>query len=84
MVNLLSNTTLRMMAALMSFFAISSVIAHSFVFIIIFANSEEEPMGLIPYSIMGQGLWCGGTTIITCAVLFSYVQSRQKVRVDIL
>ena len=81
MVNLLSDTTLRIMAALMSFFAVSSVISHSFIFIILFANSTEEPLGLIPYSIMGQGLWCGGTSIITCAVLFTYVQSRQKERI---
>lgn len=80
MVNLLKNQTIRLISAILSFFAISSIVAHSFVFIILYANTQEEPLGTIPFSLIGQGLWCGGTAIVSSATLFAFVNAREKVK----
>ena len=80
MVNLLKNQTIRLISAILSFFAISSIVAHSFVFIILYANTQEEPLETIPFSLIGQGLWCGGTAIVSSATLFAFVNAREKVK----
>ena len=84
MVNLLENKTIRLISAILSFFAISSIVAHSFVFIILYANAQEEPLGKIPFAVIGQGLWCGGSAIVSSATLFTYVNAREKVRISFI
>ena len=77
MVNLLLPNQLRILSGVLCFISIGCIVSHCLIFVLLVSNMQTME---IPYSLMGQGIWTGITTIGTASLMLSFANSKSKER----